>query len=144
MHEKNMKSFRLIYLSLSLLFCDLAAANGISEYGVYVYSNFCISKMSGDLTGNRITLIRTADGDKVIYEYDDGQTNTLVAKKTGIDNSSRKMEFLLNDSGGVTTVINGEFSKDGKSLMLHHALYGNSATTLNLISDFSIPITYCK
>ncbi|MDB5756399.1 MAG: hypothetical protein JWR56_2827, partial [Massilia sp.] len=62
--------FRFISVVMALCFCNgLAAAKSLPRYGVFVYSNFCVSPMSGDLGGDRITLLRFADGDTLVYEY---------------------------------------------------------------------------
>jgi len=137
--------FRCLIFFAILCYGNFSSAKDMPRYGIFVYSNFCSSAMSGDLYGNRITLRRLIDGDTLIYEYTDGSTHVVVADHLALDPKSGKLSFEIHADGDLNTIVSGKLSSDGDSLTVKGMLFDEEATfTLKLISDFSLPIQRCK
>lgn len=146
MATKFVRTFQFISVVLALCACNgTATAKGLSRYGVFVYSNFCISPMSGDLGGNRITLIRLADGDTLVYEYTDGSTHALIASELALGGNSETLRFEVNVSGTAKSTVSGNFSADGRSLTVQGLPFqGENKYTLLQVMDFAEPVAECK
>jgi hypothetical protein len=146
MATKFVKMFRFISVVLALCACNgVATAKGLPRYGVFVYSSFCISPMSGDLGGDRMTLIRLADGDTLVYEYTDGSTHALIARELALDGNSETLRFEVNVQGAAKSAVSGNFSADGRSLTLQGLPFqGENKNTLLLVTDFAAPVAECK
>jgi len=138
--------FRKNCIALLLSICSgLAVSKDIPHYGIFVYSNFCISQESGDLYGNRITLRRLTDGDSLIYEYDDGSTKSVVAENLVVNQNSRKITFDIHAEGNLVATISGQLSKDGQKLAVHGLLFDEASTVnLKLVKDLSAAIHQCN
>jgi hypothetical protein len=137
---------RVLFLA-GLLGCGngIAEAKSVPRFGIFVYSNFCISPMSSDLYGARVTLRRLADGDMLIYEYTDGSTHALVAEKFMLDEKSRTLRFELHDPAGSNASVSGKFSNDGSALLLRGMLFegADRITALKRVMDFASPAGEC-
>jgi len=126
-------------------FSGFAVAKNMPRHGIFVYSNFCISKMSGDLYGNRITLRRQFDGDSLIYEYTDGSTHIVVADNLVLDEKSDTLSFEVHVQGGSNTIVSGKFIDDGRSLNVRGMLFDEGATfSLKRVVNFGAPLPDCK
>lgn len=138
--------FRFISVVLALCACNsVAAAKGLPRYGVFVYSSFCISPMSGDLGGDRMTLIRLVDGDTLVYEYTDGSKHALIARELALDAKSETLRFEVNIQGAAKSNVSGNFSVDRRRLTVHGLPFrGEEKYTLLRVTDFAAPIAECK
>lgn len=122
----------------------MAAAAGLPRFGVFVYSSFCVSPMSGDLGGNRITLSRFADGDSLVFEYTDGSTHALIASALTFGAKSRSLRFDVDVEGEPRSTISGSFSPDGKELSLRGLPFGSGTpSTLAQVKNFAAPLKPC-
>lgn len=138
---------RLIFLALSLCCCNsFAETQSPSHFGLFVYSNFCVSPMSDDLNGLRITLRRLPDGDMLVYEYTDGSTHALMAEKLNLDDRARTLRFEVHDPDGSSAHLSGKISSDGRVLTLRGMLFQDASTviTLTKTSDLAAPVPKCK
>ncbi|HXA48216.1 MAG TPA: hypothetical protein VNW52_11350, partial [Burkholderiaceae bacterium] len=137
----NPHFFRFIGLAAILWSCaNLASAQEMPRYGIFVYSSFCKSAMSGDLYGSRITLRRLSDDDTIIYEYTDGSTQMVAADNLKLDSKSGKISFEIHAAGNLNAIVSGQFSGDGGSLKAHGLLFDEKATvTLSRIVNFAAP-----
>ncbi|HKU65056.1 MAG TPA: hypothetical protein VJQ06_08355 [Rhizomicrobium sp.] len=70
---------RLVLSTLAVAFALPGWATPLPRYGVFVYSNLCWGKESGDAAGNRLMLIRDGDGDRLFWEWSDGPLEGPVA-----------------------------------------------------------------
>lgn len=137
---------RWIGVVMALCFCDgSAAATRLPRYGMFVYSNLCVSPMSGDVGGDRILLRRFADGDTLFYEYTDGSTHAVVARALALDASMATLRFEIDIEGVPTSSVSGKFSRDGRHLALRGLPFsGDSSAALVLVTDFAAPLKQCK
>jgi len=112
----------------------------------FIYSDFCVSKQSDDLYGTRITLRRLADGDLLIYEYNDGSTRALVAEGLAVDPKSGTLSFSVRDPDGGLTQMTGQFSHGGRALTLKTPLFGDPKRvyTLARVDDPGAAARACK
>lgn len=139
------RGFRFICF-VALCFCtNFATAKNLPRYGMFVYSNFCISAGSGDLNGNRITLRRLSDGDSLIYEYTDGSTHVVVADKLVLNAKSGTLRFEAHAEGDLNAIVSGRISGDGDTLTVRGLLF-NEETTFELrrTVNFAAPVKICK
>ena len=122
------------------------AAKPVQRYGVFVYSNECISDMSSDLGGNRITIWRVGGEDRLVYEFSDGASHALLGYSLKLDDTTREIGFTVAPAGETETRFNAKLSADGATLTVKGELYGDPARlhTLKRITDFSRPIPFCK
>jgi hypothetical protein len=138
--------FRFISVVMALCFCNgLATAKSLPRYGVFVFSNFCVSPMSGDLGGDRITLLRFADGDKLVYEYTDGSTHAVIANGLTLDARSETLRFEIDVQGESKSTVSGKFSRDARNLTLRGLPFrGEKKYTLVRETDFAPHLKECK
>lgn len=121
------------------------AATGMPRYGVFVFSNFCVSPMSDDLGGNRITLRRLADGDTLVYEYTDGSTHAMMAKSFTLDATSGALQFTVDAEAGPASTVSGNIAHDGQSVTLHgFPFQGDTRQTLLRVTNFAARTSACK
>lgn len=113
-------------------------------YGVHVYSNLCLSKMSDDLYGNRITILKMADGTTVIFEYNDGGSNqAIVATNVDQGGKSRDMTFEVKVDNDPSKVV-GRFARNHETLSVKGLPFaGEAAYELKRLHKFAPPIPYC-
>lgn len=137
---------RLTAVLAACWFCGApAAAKGLPRYGVFVYSNFCVSHQSGDLYGDRITLRKFADGDSLIYEYTDGSTHALVANAVTLDPGAGTLRFEVSGPGVEKAIVSAQFSRDGRHLTEQGMPFrGDTTLTLTRMADFGAAIPECK
>lgn len=130
---------------VALCLCSASAfAADLPRYGVFVYSSFCVSALSDDVGGNRVTWRRAADGDLLVYEYTDGSTHALIARALTIDPKSHAVRFDVSVEGEPTSTIAGYFSADGQKLILRgFPFQGGSPETLVRVTNLAAPIKTC-
>jgi hypothetical protein len=138
---------RLTFLAVSLCCCDsFAGTPSPPRFGLFVYSNFCISPMSDDLHGARITLRRLSDGDMLVYEYTDGSTHALIAEKLTLDDRAGTVQFEVRALDGAGARLSGKFSGDGRVLKLRGMLYEDEGAVITLTKtrDLGGRVAQCK
>lgn len=126
------------------LYSGLAGARSVPPVGTFIYSNFCVSPMSDDLHGTRITLRRLADGDMLVYEYTDGSTHALLAEKLALDDAGA-LRFEIHDRAG-NAAVTGTFSADGSALRVRGLLFDDPdhVTALQRVTDLAAPVAKCQ
>lgn len=140
------RATRILGAIAVLCLCQLADAAPIQpRYGVFVYSNRCVSAMSGDIAGDRITLHRFADGDTLIYEYDDGSTHAVLAHDVMIDTATGGMRFQVDIKGTPSATVYGAMATDGERVTLRGLPFvGDDVFVLARVRDFAAPLRHCK
>jgi hypothetical protein len=147
MRLANVISHVVVVFAASLGSCSShAAMPSLPRYGIFVYSDFCVSPMSGDLGSSRISLHRFWDGDSLVYEYTDGSTHALLAEELTVDVAARTLQFKVRHPNGGTAQLSGQFSKDGQVLILRGILFNDPEKSYKLkrISNFATPVPACK
>jgi len=85
---------------------------GLPRYGVFVYSNLCIEPQSGDEAGNRVSLLRYSDVDKLIFEYTEGALMMpLFADKMTMDSTTGALTFEVREDQ-MTVTFRGTVTDD--------------------------------
>lgn len=140
--------FRLIAFTLALCVSPGASAAvrvPSPHYGVFVYSNFCVSPQSGDMYGNRVTLLRSADGTTLFFEYTDGSTHGMVATDLKLDTPHDNVSFAVQVAGEPLSAISGKFAHDGNSVTSRGIPFaGDYPETLTRVTNFAEPAQDCK
>jgi hypothetical protein len=89
-----------------------AAGQGLPRYGVFVYADFCIAPQSGDVGGNRVSLLRYSDADKLIFEYTEGAVMApLFADKITLDSTTGTLTFEVREDSQTVT-FSGTVTED--------------------------------
>jgi hypothetical protein len=87
----------------------------LPRYGVFVYSDLCIEPQSGDVAGNRVSLLRYSDVDKLIFEYTEGALMApLFADKMAIDYTAGALAFEVREDSQTVT-FRGTVTDDASS-----------------------------
>jgi hypothetical protein len=141
-----LKPSRMCCAIMALVLCHGAgAASNLPRYGVLVYSSFCVSPMSGDLGGDRITLHRFSDGDTLVYEYTDGSTHALIAHDLVLDTAAGTLRFAVDPHNEATSTIAGAISRDGDRITVQGLPFrGDLARTLVRVKNVAAPIRQCR
>ena len=74
---------------------DAQAAQPISRFGIFVYSQLCYSAQSGDVDGFRIVLLRLPEGDSVFFEEADGAIMEPLIGNAMIDPKTSEISFEI-------------------------------------------------
>jgi hypothetical protein len=125
MHSPKRLPFAFLLMGLVFSRAGYAASHDVPRLGTAIYSSFCVSQQSDDLYGTRITLRRLADGDMLIYEYDDGSTHALVAQDLVVNPKLKTLSFSVRDPDGGMAHMAGQFSHGGRALTLKTPLFGD-------------------
>ena len=139
-------SYRLAVAVVTVCVSHCAiAAPAAPLYGVFVYSNFCVSPQSGDMYGNRITLLRSPDGTMLLFEYTDGSAHGVVATDLKLDTPHDTISFAVQPDGAPASTVSGKFSPDAQSVTLRGIPFARpTPQTLPRITDFATPAKNCK
>ena len=137
---------RAITCLAALSLCtSVAAARDLPRDGVFVYSSFCVSPMSGDVRGDRITLRRFADGVTLLYEYSDGETHAVVANGLVLDDQSGSIRFGLDVDGAPHATVSAQLARDGASLAVRGLpFHDGKSDTLPRVPKASAKLADCK
>lgn len=146
MHSPKRLPFAFLLMGLTFARPGYAAPNDVPRLGTVIYSDFCVSKQSDDLYGTRITLRRLADGDLLIYEYNDGSMRALVAEGLKVDATSGAMQFAVQNPDGGMTQMSGQFAHGGRALTLKMPLFADPKRiyTLARVDDPGAAAPACK
>src|SRR5438309_646053 len=82
-----------------ILICGSAFAAQLPRYGMFVYSNLCFEKESGDAKGYRLTLLRYGDGDHIVFEWSEGPLYEAAGYKVHIDERAGQIAFGVDVPG---------------------------------------------
>src|SRR5262245_13789003 len=83
-----------------------AIVYGLPRYGVFVYSSLCIEPYSGDEAGYRVSLLRYANSDKLVFEYTEGAlTESQFADNITMDSMRLTFEVTLKTPGIKDTTV---------------------------------------
>lgn len=142
---KSLQGFLTVGVLLIFIAPGVAAEKEIPhQYGVFVYSNFCRSEMSGDLYGNRITILKVIDGDTVVFEYTDGSTHAVIANNLSFEEMTGKISFEVRVDKDLHSIIVGNFSADRENLRITGAPFDEDLNfDLKKIHDFKAPYPFC-
>lgn len=138
--------FRLLCTAVALCVSHGAvAAAPAPHYGVFVYSNFCVSAQSGDLYGNRVTLLQSPDSTSLFFEYTDGSTHGAVATDLKLDTPHDTISFTVQAQAAPPSAVSGTFARDGTSVTLRGVPFnGDGTSTLARVTNFAAPARDCK
>ena len=101
--------FAASVIASCLLYSDLTAAEEpLPRYGIFVYSNLCWSKQSGDAQGFRLTLMRYGDGDHVLFDWSTGPLIQAAGKDVVFDAKTSKLSFTVYVSGAKPDSVDAE------------------------------------
>ena len=126
-----------------------ATPKPLPRYGVFVFSNEC-AQTGGNVTGDRITLLRFPAGDHALYEYGNGQAQgPVLSESVTIDEKTSAITIRVRDEwstaptrdGWGIDTIEGELMPESLIVKLH----GETRTTsLPRISGLPKPVGACK
>ena len=128
---------------------SLAIAAGPREaarHGVFVYSDLCVNPDSGEGGGQRISLLRFAEVDTVVYEFTAGSLSwPVLASDVNIDPPMGALYFTVQTADGEQRTISGKLSRDRQSLTLAGGYCANDAVPIKLarVTDFSRTLKAC-
>ena len=134
-------------LTSACLATGAADAKPAQRYGVFVYSDECISEMSSDAYGLKVTLWRNKGWDRMLYELNDGLPGGQMIQPLTIDPKTGNFSFELKQDDAPSPLPQvGKLSADGSRLVLTGPIFGEREVThvLKRITDFSRPIPFCK
>ena len=140
---------RAALLLASLLASSLAAGAASREtarHGVFVYSDLCVNPDSGEGGGQRISLLRFAEVDTVVYEFTAGSLSwPVLASDVNIDPPMGALYFTVQTADGEQRTIEGKLSGDRQSLTLAGGYCANAAVPIKLsrVHDFSRTLKAC-
>lgn len=78
-----------------------AAPQALPRYGVFIYSDLCWGRESGDAAGYRVTLIREGDRDRLEFEWSEGPLYGGLGYGVKLDPQTSRMTFSVNMNLGV-------------------------------------------
>ena len=123
----------------------------LPRYGVFVFSNECTQgNGSGNVAGDRITLLRFPSGDLALYEYGNGGAQgPVLSESVNIDERTSAITIRVRDEwstaptrdGWGIDTIEGELTPESLIVKLH----GETTTTsLPRIVGMPKPIGTCR
>jgi hypothetical protein len=149
-----MRVMRLLLRHISLIILMAAGlsatAKELPRYGVFVFSDECVqNNQSGDVGGDRITLLRFPAGDMAIYQYGAGPSEgPILAEKVVIDPAKSSVRIEIQDEWGENAtagqpgldVIEGDVSAEAMQVTLQGS---KTRRRLPRISGLPKPIPTC-
>lgn len=144
-------------LLASLLACAAALTAGatgaagatpmaVARHGVFVYSDLCVNQDNGEGGGQRISLMRFAEVDTVVYEFTAGSLSwPVLASDVNIDPQMGALYFTVQTADGEQRTIAGKLSRDRQSLTLAGGYCADAAVPIKLlrVNDFSRRLKAC-
>lgn len=133
----------LLACSFSL---SASAAQG-ARNGVFVYSDLCVNPANGEGGGQRISLLRFAEVDTVVYEFTAGSLSwPVLASDVNIDPNMTALYFTVQTADGEQRTISGKLSGDRQNLTLAGGYCANAAVPIKLarVNDFGRTLKACK
>ena len=123
-----------------------AETDQVPRYGVFVYSDLCVNPDNGEGGGQRISLLRFAEVDTVLYEFTAGSLSwPVLASDVNIDPPMGALYFTVQTADGEQRTISGKLSRDRQSLTLAGGYCANDAVPIKLarVTDFSRTLKAC-
>lgn len=139
----------LLGLSLMVLACGSAAAAPLPRYGIFYFSSECYELESGDTAGNVAILVRSRDGDSLLWYWSEGPLfGPASAYRLKID-SKGNIAFTVDTGSQVGQDSDGHSSV---SPPLVNVLQGTISDTalvvekapLRRVKNFAAKIPYCR
>ena len=136
---------------LALLFfltSSFARSAELPKLGVFVYSNLCWSKPSGDVAGLRVTILRFPDPsrDHVVFEWSEGPLYERTGYKVRIDSATSRITFEVDQDATMTKpdwrTYTGEISSD--ALILQSNSDPARTNRLLRVQDFAQENRQCR
>ena len=118
-----------------------ADAKSPPRYGALIYSDLCYDPPSDDMGGTRITLLRFAYGDRIVYENTEGAVSWPVfAADAKVEAKTGALTFEVK-ANEETLIFQGKFD----DRVLTGTLSGRSQPLrLRRIVDPGQPVPKCK
>jgi hypothetical protein len=123
-----------------------ASAAPTARHGVFVYSDLCVNPDNGEGGGQRISLLRFAEVDTVLYEFTAGSLSwPVLATDVNIDPPMSALYFTVQTADGEQRTISGKLSRDRQSMTLAGGYCANAAVPIKLarVTDFSRSLKAC-
>jgi hypothetical protein len=127
-------------LAMLLLACGTANAAPLPRYGIFYFSSVCYELESGDSAGNEAILIRTRDGDTLLWSWSEGPMEAPVPA----------FHLTMDGKGHIAfTVDMGPANGSQQELHPYAGTVSSSAlqlgkTRLPRITDFATKIKVCR
>ena len=134
-------------LLLACSFSLTASAAHGARNGVFVYSDLCVNPDNGEGGGQRISLLRFAEVDTVVYEFTAGSLSwPVLASDVNIDPNMTALYFTVQTADGEQRTISGKLTRDRQSLTLAGGYCANAAVPITLarVNDFGRTLKACK
>lgn len=134
-------------LLLACSFSLSASAAPGARHGVFVYSDLCVNPANGEGGGQRVSLLRFAEVDTVVYEFTAGSLSwPVLASDVNIDPQMAALYFTVQTADGEQRIISGKLSRDRQSLTLAGGYCANAAVPITLarVNDFGQSLKACK
>src|ERR1051326_3544359 len=96
MGERRMRLTLSIVALLMFTTGPASAAQAMPRYGVFIYSDLCVGRQSGDPSGFRVTLIREGDGDRLEFEWTEGPLYGGPGYGVKLDPNTQRLTFSVN------------------------------------------------
>jgi hypothetical protein len=109
-----------------------AQATPLPRYGIFVYSDVCWEKESGDAAGNRLMIIRDGDGDRLFWEWSEGPLEGPVPA-TAVRLKSGRIAFDVDIGSQDFFKSGGEWAGRGKPDIRHFS--GTISSAAIVIGD---------
>lgn len=121
----------------------LAAPAPLPRHGLVVFSSQCVSEMSGDLYGMRVTLRRIGDIDDAIVERADYATE--VTWPVAVDSLRGHLSFAVHPSPPASVAVQGRLTHGGRTLTLSGLpdAPADHQEVLTRVTDFSRSMPVC-
>ena len=99
----------------------LWAREPVPRFGVFIYSDLCLERESGDHSGYRITLIREGGGDRLEFEWSEGPLygGLGYGVKLGPETSRMTFSVNMNPDGGPENFEDYSAELSDAELVLH-------------------------
>lgn len=131
--------FAVVPAILTSSVTNVASAANLPRYGIFMYSNLCSEKESGDIAGYRALLIRDGDGDRLFWEWGGEGPLEGPAQARLLKIGSDTFEFAVPQSeGDIYKIFNGTIYDQG--------MYFGSGVHISLprVTDFSAKMPECS
>lgn len=125
-----------------------APAAPLPRYGVFVFGSTCTNPESDDTGGNRLSLIRTGDGDHVLYQWSEGPEVAAEGLNVVIDSAGSHISFSVLLPGApaeaqYTQTFTGQISTEAVTLSGGYSP-GGRPFTLPRVTDLAAPKPICQ
>ncbi len=145
-HRPSRSHWAALLLAGSASLASAGTPREMAPHGVFVYSDLCVNPDSGEGGGQRISLLRFAEVDTVVYEFTAGSLSwPVLATDVNIDPTMSALYFTVQTADGEQRTISGKLSRDRQSMTLAGGYCDNAAVPIKLsrVTDFSRALKAC-